>query len=170
MMKNIKMWHKVIQNQLEISREVVICLNGFIIEKFFYLIRVVWAFKNKWIVVSIFRRQLQNVSKKGWKLHLNLCTRKWLRPYRNLATSLISWGLYTLNVLLGLGLINLRICFLKALTDSEFRILLSSLFHSITVDGKKEFRKYSCLTLNKGMLLWFLVAHVDKTLGIILKR
>ena len=67
-------------------------------------------------------------------------------------------------------MVNLRICFLKALTDSEFRILLWSLFHSITVDGKKEFRKYSCLTLNKGMLLWFLVVRVDKTLGIISKR
>ena len=62
---------------------------------------------------------------------------------------------------------NLRICFLKALTDSEFRILLSSLLHSITANGKKEFRKYSCLTLNKGMLLWFLVVRVDKILGII---
>ena len=62
---------------------------------------------------------------------------KWLSPTRNLVSSLIPWGLCTLNVLLGLGLINLRICFLKALTDSEFQILLSSLFHSITVDGKK---------------------------------
>ena len=43
-------------------------------------------------------------------------------------------------------------------------------FHSITVDGKKKFRKYSCLTLNKGMLLWFLVVCVDKTLRIISKR
>ena len=64
-------------------------------------------------------------------------------------------------------MINLRICFLEALTNSEFQILLSSLFHSITMDGKKEFWKYSCLTLNKGMLLWFLVVRVDKTLGII---
>ena len=53
--------------------------------------------------------------------------------------------------------------FLKALTDSEFQIL-SSLFHSIT--GWKK-REYSCLTLSKGMLLEFLVVHVDKTLGII---
>ena len=36
----------------------------------------------------------------------------------------------------------------------------------ITVDGKKEFRKYSCLTLSKRMLLWSLVVRVDKTLGI----
>ena len=60
--------------------------------------------------------------------------------------------------------------FLKALTDSEFRILLSSLLHSIT--GWKK-REYSCLTLNKGnkgMLLEFLVVRVDKTLGIISNR
>ena len=54
--------------------------------------------------------------------------------------------------------------------DSEFRILLSSLFYSITVDRKKEFRKYSCLTLNNWMLLWFLVISVDKTLEVISKR
>ena len=47
----------------------------------------------------------------------------------------------------------IRICFLKALTDSEFRILLSNLFHSIIVDRKEEIRKYSCLTFSKGMLL-----------------
>ena len=29
-LNNWKVWHKVIQNQLEISRDVVICLNGFI--------------------------------------------------------------------------------------------------------------------------------------------
>ena len=65
---------------------------------------------------------------------------------------------------------NLRIFLKKTLTDSEFRIILSSLFYSITVDGKKEFWEYLFLTLNKGMLLWFLVVHVDKTLVIILKR
>ena len=60
--------------------------------------------------------------------------------------------------------------FLKALTDSEFRIPLSSLFHLITVNGKKELPRYSCLTLNKGMFLWFLIVRVDKNLGIISKR
>ena len=59
--------------------------------------------------------------------------------------------------------------FLKALTSSKFRILLLSLFHSITVYPKKEFQKYSCLTLNKGMVLWFLIVRVDKTLRIISK-
>ena len=85
---------------------------------------------------------------------LNLCSCKWLSPTRNLVSSLIPWLLCTLNIL---GLINL--------TDSNFRILLLSLFHSITVDWKKEFWKYSFLTLNKGLLLWLLVVPVDKTLG-----
>ena len=34
---------------------------------------------------------------------------------------------------------------------------------------KREFWKYPCLTLNKGVL-WFLVVHVEKTLGIKSKR
>ena len=55
----------------------------------------------------------------------------------NLVSSLSQSGLCLLNVLLELGLINIRICFLEVLTDSEFWILLSSVFHSITVYGKK---------------------------------
>ena len=35
---------------------------------------------------------------------------------------------------------------------------------------KKECQKYSCLILNKGTLLWFMVTRVYKTLGIKLKR
>ena len=123
-----------------------------------------------WIVVSICLPQLQNGSRESWELCPNLRSRKWLSPTRNFVSSLIPWELCTLNVLLGLALLNLRISLLKAPSDSEFWILLSSSFHSITVDGKKEFRKYSCLTLNKAMLLWFLVVHVDKTLEIISKR
>ena len=68
------------------------------------------------------------------------------------------------------SLIHLRICFLKALTYSKFRILLYSIFHSVTADGKKELRRYSCLTLNKRMLLWLLVVRVDKALEMISKR
>ena len=48
-------------------------------------------------------------------------------------------------------------------------LMYAPLFHSVTTDGKKLFRKYSLLTLNKGKLLGFLVVHVDKTLGIISK-
>ena len=77
-----------------------------------------WWRKNC-IVVSIWQ-QLQNGSRESWKLCLNLCSRKWLSSTLNLVSSLIPWGLCTLDVLLGLGLLNLRICFLKAQTDSEF--------------------------------------------------
>ena len=57
-------------------------------------------------------------------------------------------------------------------STNRFRIsnIIIELIPFITVDGKKEFKKYSCSTLNKGMLLWFLVVRVDKTLGIISKR
>ena len=126
--------------------------------------------RKKWIVVSICQPQLQNGSRESWKLCLNLCSRKWLSPFCNLVSSLIPWGLCTLNLLLGLGLKNLRMGFLKALTNSEFQMLLSSLFHWRTVDGKKVFRMYSCLALNKGILLRFLVVCIDKTLRIISKR
>ena len=49
---------------------------------------------------------------------------------------------------------------------SNITIELIPLNNSIS---KKEFRKYSCLTLNKGMVLWFLIVRVDKTLRIISK-
>ena len=50
------------------------------------------------------------------------------------------------------------------------KIIIELILQSITVNEKKEFWKYPCSTLNKGMLLWFLVVRVDKTLGIISKR
>ena len=54
----------------------------------------------------------------------NLCSHKKLSPTSNLVSGLIirNWP----------G--KLRICFLKALTDYEFGILLLRLFNSVTVD------------------------------------
>ena len=49
---------------------------------------------------------------------------------------------------------------------SNIAIELIPLNNSIS---KKVLQKYSCLTLNKGMVLWFLVVRVDKTLRIISK-
>ena len=40
-------------------------------------------------------------------------SQKWLSTALDLIRSLVSWGLCTLNILLVLGLINLRICFLN---------------------------------------------------------
>ena len=57
---------------------------------------------------------------------------------------LISLLLKQLYVLLGEGLINCRILFLKVLRLFELRIDISKLFHSITTDGKKFFLKKLC--------------------------
>ena len=53
--------------------------------------------------------------KQSWKLCLNLCSRKWLRPRRNLVTYLIPCGLWQSKTLLGAGLINCKIPILKLL-------------------------------------------------------
>ena len=57
-------------------------------------------------------------------------------------------------------------------STNRFRIsnIIVELIPLSNTGWKKEFWKYSCLTLNKGMLLWFLGVRVDKTLGIISKR
>ena len=67
-------------------------------------------------------------------------------------------------------LVNFKILFLKGEKVSEFLILKSKLFHSMTVDGIKEFLKKLCLPLNRGMLLLFLVLYALLMLGSILKR
>ena len=55
---------------------------------------------------------------------------------------------------------NCKMLFLKRAKLSELLILLSRLFHSITVEGKNEFLKKVCLTLNRGMLpILFLVLY-----------
>ena len=47
----------------------------------------------------------------SWKLCLNLCSRRWLRPRRSLVRNLIPCGLWHSNTLLGEGLINFRMAF-----------------------------------------------------------
>ena len=60
--------------------------------------------------------------------------------------------------------------FLKIVRLSNFRIFLSILFHSITVEGKKEFLKKSCLTLKEGTFSTYLVKYDLLDTGIILRR
>ena len=97
--------------------------------------------RRKRAVDSISKPQLQNGFKESWKLCLNLCSRKWLKPSRSLVINLIPLGLWQLKTLLADGLINFRILFLKILKLLESLILWSSLFHSIIVDRKKELLK-----------------------------
>ena len=117
----------------------------------------VGEWRRKWAVDSISKPRLQNGFKESWKLCLNLRSRKWLKPSRSLVINLIPLGLWQLKRLLADGLINFRILFLKILKLLEFLMLWSSLFHSIIVDGKKEFFKKVCLVLKKGILCIFLV-------------
>ena len=49
--------------------------------------------------------------------------------------------------------------FLKSTSLSEFLILESKLFHSIVVQGKKEYLKLSFLTLKRGILFLCLVIY-----------
>ena len=60
--------------------------------------------------------------------------------------------------------------FLKILRLSDFRMFLSILFHSITVEGKTEFLKRSCLTLKEGTFPTYLVNNDLLDTEIILRR
>ena len=58
--------------------------------------------------------------------------------------------------------------FLKIFRLSEFRIFWSSLFHLITTEGKKEFLKTFCFTLNRGILV-FHELFVLTNIGILIR-
>ena len=68
------------------------------------------------------------------------------------------------------SLINFKILFLKAEKVIEFLIFNSNLFHSVAVDGKKEFIEKSCLPLKREIFSLIPVLYVLLTLGSILKR
>ena len=109
-----------------------------------------------------------NQSRKLW---LNLLFCRWLKPNLSLVINFVPVGLRQLKVLLGVGRTNCQMLFLKRVKLSEFLILLARLFHSITVNGKNEFLKKVCLTLNRGMLsILFLVLYAVLAVGILSKR
>ena len=94
--------------------------------------------RRKCAVDWISKPQLQSGFKESWKLCLNLCLRKWLKPSHSLLINLIPLRLWQLKRLLTDGLINFRKLFQKILKLVEFLMLWSSLFHSIIVDRKKD--------------------------------
>ena len=73
-------------------------------------------------------------------------------------------------MLFGDGRKHFNIFFLKIEKLSEFFILWSRLFHSVTMDEKYEFLKNVCLTLNWVILSMFLVLCALLTVGILLNR
>ena len=67
---------------------------------------------------------------------LNVCSCKLLKPRPNLVRCFIPLQFWQLKALFGDGLINFNKLFLKTLRLAALRRLESSLFHSITEDGK----------------------------------
>ena len=72
-------------------------------------------------------------------------------PTRSRVINLIHLQLLQLKTLLGEGVINFRILFLKTTKLFKFRRIGSKLFHSMFVEGKKESLKKLYLILNQGM-------------------
>ena len=114
--------------------------------------------EKNWVVDSIRWQQLHKGFKNSWKLCLNLCSLKWLKPRRSRVISLIPLGLWQLYTELAVGLIKWRIFFLNVRKLSELQRLGSNLFHSEIVDGKKEFST-KCFYLKLGRLCTFLVVY-----------
>ena len=97
--------------------------------------------RKKWTVVSMSLPQQQTEFTRSRKFCLNLWSRRWLKPNPSLAISFIPVGLWQLKVLLRVGCMNCKMFFLKRSKLLELLILLSTLLHSVTVDGKNEFLK-----------------------------
>ena len=93
--------------------------------------------EKKWVVDSIPWQQLDKGVKNSWKLYLNLCSLKWVKPKRSHVISLIVLELWQLYTELAAGLINWRIFFLNVTKLAELRWLGFNLFHSEIVERKK---------------------------------
>ena len=88
------------------------------------------SWEKKWVVDSVPWPQLHTGFEDFWKLCLNLCSLKWLKPRRRCVISLIPLGLWQLYTELAASLINWKIFFLNTRKLSELRRVGSNLFHS----------------------------------------
>ena len=118
-----------------------------------------WQRRKKWEVDSISRLQEHSGLIVSWKLCLNLCSLRWLKPTRSLVSSFIPYMSATLNTLFGIVLINLSKDFLNTLYDSELRISKLNFFHSLIGQGKNELGKYSDL-----QNIWFNIITISSSI------
>ena len=81
-----------------------------------------WQRRKKSEVDSTSRLQEHSGLIVSWKLCLNLCSLRWLKPTRSLVSSFIPYMSATLNTLFGIVLVNFSKDFLNILYDSELRI------------------------------------------------
>ena len=138
----------------ERSRKLLLILS-MVLRRVRISVRYVGQWRRYCAINSITKPQLQNGFRVFWKLCSNLCPCKWFRPSRSLVINLIPLGFWLLKKLLADGLINFRILFPKILKLLEFLMLWSSLFHSMVVDGKKEFLRivYICLAFKESDIM-----------------
>ena len=100
--------------------------------------------RKKWAADSTSFPQLQNWSAEYWKLCLNLCSLKWLKPILRRIRNFSPDGLFMLKTFLAFGLMKIDKCILKISKRAEFRISRSNLFDSLITDWKKNFLKKLC--------------------------
>ena len=127
------------------------------------------AVHKKWEIYSTSKLHANNGLMQFWKLWLNLCSFKWLRPNCNLINKRSQAKLQTLKVAEGCGWIRLSKCCLNIL-KINLRISKSSLFHSGMVHGKKEFLNESVLQWYVGISSKFRVLYERDSWGINWKR
>ena len=96
-----------------------------------------WQWRRKWADVSISLPQLKIGLSEAWKLCLNWCSRRWLKPNLNLVNNLTPLGLWQSKTLLPDGRMEFKSVFWKIFKFSELWIFRSSLFHLINAEGKK---------------------------------
>ena len=95
--------------------------------------------RRKWADASVSLPQLQIRLSESWKLRLNFCSQRWLKPNLNLVNNLTPLGLRQLKTVLPEGHMKFKSVFLKIFNLFELRIFRSSLFHSIPQKEKRNF-------------------------------
>ena len=135
-------------NSINLSKSVSLCI----------LKSAQW--RRNYFIDSVSIPQLQRGSTTSWKLCLNLCSFKCLKPSFNLGRYFLPTELWILKILFGFGLMNSGRHFLNNIKIPEFLIKESNLFHSNTADRKKVFLKYSWFTLKDRLLKFMIIFHL----------
>ena len=106
-----------------------------------------WQCRKKWAVDPTSKLQEHSGFKLSWKLCLNLCSLRWLSPSLSLVRNLIPNGSWILNIKFWIGLTIFNKEFLNIKYDFGFLKVISILFYSTIVYGKKEYLNKSVLQL-----------------------
>ena len=132
-------------------------------------INVSYSIQESWSFIGIMRTVKKEMSwsfdiitttakiglSESWKPCLNLYS---LKPSLNLVNNLTPLGLWQLKTKLPEGRMNFEKLFFKIFKLSELRIFRSSLFHSMSAEGKKEFRNYVLLWIKA--CYWYSLGYI----------